>query len=152
MNSSIVGGIWNGTCKIPWFQITHDQLRDFNHSKLLSLAPTYLDSALGCPGTDVRILMVSKCVITYLQMECIGVITCLLTIDPNFLGHPSTSCGLINPVATSQCLPTRQQQHYHQTLALHRRTWLATRRLWHWKATLWSKSLTYLEDWLPVSR
>ena len=28
--------------------------------------------------------MVSKWVITYLQMGCIGVITHLLTIDPNF--------------------------------------------------------------------
>ena len=33
--------------------------------------------------------MVSKWVITYLYMGYIGVTTHLLTIDPNFLGHPS---------------------------------------------------------------
>ena len=33
--------------------------------------------------------MLSKKVITYLYMGYIGVITHLLTIDPNFLGHPS---------------------------------------------------------------
>ena len=34
--------------------------------------------------------MASKWVITYLYMGYTGVIAHLLTIDPNFLGHPST--------------------------------------------------------------
>ena len=40
--------------------------------------------------TEVIGSMVSKCVISYLYMVYIGAITHLLTIDPNFLGHPST--------------------------------------------------------------
>ena len=41
--------------------------------------------------------MVDKWGITYLLMGYIGVITHLLTIDPNFLGHPSNPSGDWNP-------------------------------------------------------
>ncbi len=34
--------------------------------------------------------MVSKWVITYLDMGYIGAMSHLLTFDPNFLGHPSS--------------------------------------------------------------
>ena len=50
--------------------------------------------------------MVSKWVITYLQMGYIGVITHLRTIDPNFLGHPSGD-------GKNSCPNFAKQSKYH---------------------------------------